>query len=55
MTDEDVDKMGLGCAQGQYGITNPQGERQDNRYGVEVGKGVQMSNNRRQDDSITLR
>jgi len=47
MTDEDVDKMGLGCGQRQYGITELQGERQDNRYGVEVGKGVQMSNTRR--------
>jgi len=47
MTDEDVDKMGLGYGQGEYGITKLQGKRQDNRYGVVVGKGVQMSNNRR--------
>jgi hypothetical protein len=54
MTDEDVDKMGLGCGQGRYGIIKLRGERQDNRYGVEVGKGVQMSNNRTQEDNITL-
>ena len=34
MTDEEGDKMDLGCGQGQYGITKLQGERQDNRYGV---------------------
>jgi hypothetical protein len=45
MTDEDVDKMGLGCGQGQYGIIKLQGEEQDNIYGVEVGKGVKLSNN----------
>jgi hypothetical protein len=53
MTDEDTDKMGLGCGQGQYGITKLQGKWQDNRYGVEVGKGVKLSNNRRQKDSFT--
>jgi len=53
MTDEDADKMGLGCGQGQYGIIKLHGERQVNRYGVEVSKDVQLSNNRRQKDNIT--